>query len=275
LKTRNASADELKDGTFRKEVMELTRKSCPGIAIEPGRDLMTVKFKETEIYLGNIYLAIKDLRGAERQKALLDFVLTFTQLSDDETKPGFDEAKANLRIQIAPTDFVKQIPDILHRPLSEAVVQAVVHDQGSVYRYVTLDDLKTWEISEDLVFERAIANLDAASSMTAIEVLSSASGKGRYSLFFLDDGYAAARILCPLFKQRLHKALSEKLFIVIPNRDFLVVWTKDFGERTHLVKIAMQQFDEIDHPLTKELFVSQNSQLRLADSRERAANGIE
>ena len=84
----------------------------------------------------------------------------------------------------------------------------------------------------------------------------------------LSDGYCAARFLCPEFIHSLQQKLTPKVYVAIPARDFLVAWTEGFSESSLIMRQAGELYAEMDHPLTREIFVLEKDRFRLATADE-------
>jgi uncharacterized protein YtpQ (UPF0354 family) len=266
-------ANELSDGRFRDELIELILNERPQLHPVKGRDLQTIKLGNAEVYLGNIFATVKELPKPERRKALLNFVDTFIATSVKKLDLPLDQALVRLRAQIAPAAYVKQFPSMVHSPLTTEVVIASVLDQESSYRFVTDADLKSWALKEYTVRQHAVSNLDHEASKIPIQVRALGAGDGRFVLFEETDGYTAARILCPKFVSRIHHALGGKIYFAIPNRDFLAAWSENFAAKEQFATLATQDSMSQNHPLTAEILVSEGGKLRAANAIERAAHG--
>ena len=115
-------------------------------------------------------------------------------------------------------------------------------------------------------------NLERLAAGQAIEPKRKADGA--YALCGTDDGYAAARILCPSFMARLRDTLgSPTICVGIPNRDFLVAWTPDFELRRRFATQVADDAAGRDDPFNDSLFVSSESGVRLMNPQELADHG--
>jgi hypothetical protein len=250
--------------------MDLVRKHYPGKTVEPGADAMSIKLGSLQISLDNVRKTVGGMTGRARQDAILAIVDAMIK-TDVTARPstGFAAVKTRLRIQIAPVDFavIKGVR-ILGRPLSKKTIEVVVIDQDGKYEYVTENDVKTWGVPPATVFQRGIDNLDVASIKVHVDVFSGAAADDRCAIMNLQDGYCAARILCPKFMFSMYAKLAAKIFVSIPARDFLLAWTGGFSKASLLMQQSGQIYEQMDHPLTRDIFVSENGQIRLANADE-------
>jgi uncharacterized protein YtpQ (UPF0354 family) len=77
-----------------------------------------------------------------------------------------------------------------------------------------------------------------------------------------NDGFAAARLMVPAFRQRLREALGDDYYVVTPNRDFLVAWSKDFSNHDRFVAKAMHDAREYPYPISSRVFTVVDGELR-------------
>jgi uncharacterized protein YtpQ (UPF0354 family) len=179
-----------------------------------------------------------------------------TEASRSPAIPAFETIQENLRLQIAPKEYAALGAGVVTQPMSDRVVVAFAIDAPNALSYVRREHLQTWGVSVERLHERCLANLEVASTGVAIDTREGPNGAGAYAVFALDDGYTAARILCPDFGARLRQAMGPRVLAGIPNRDFLVVWTPDYGRRRAFAERISNDFQSRPHPLTDESFVT-------------------
>lgn len=277
--TNHVSADELQDGTFRAQVEVEARKLKPDLPIAHPTDPAFLRVGSVELYLDNIYREVHGLQGSERQHAIADILANLFRANDERKKQSstltFEQAKPRLRLQIAPSDYVDNIAvklkkKLVHRPLSPYIIVAYAIDAPDSLSYVTEDQLEMWKIDVDTLHALARANLDAAAADTLIAPKTSSSGPGNYVTVSSPDGYAAAHALSPAFMARLHAALGSNIVVAVPNRDFLVAWSRDFTNRAEFARLVARDYGQRPHPLSPELFVATEAGLRSATAAENA-----
>jgi uncharacterized protein YtpQ (UPF0354 family) len=133
----------------------------------------------------------------------------------------------------------------------------------TLFPYTTL-----FRSERETIEKAAIGNLDLALKRAPIEIEEVKSGLGRHMIVVDNDGYGAARILCPEYMARLHTKLGPHLFIGIPARDVLVVWTPGHASRKKLVDLVDDLHRTRSHPLTRTIFVIDGGRLRPAGAAE-------
>lgn len=139
--------------------------------------------------------------------------------------PDWERAKPRLRLQLANL----QIPEFnqtITFPFSNEVCSAVVIDAPHGYAYVHKQYAESWgQTTVDLI-EIARENLGEAVKNTNLMQVPAPGGSGLI-IVQETDGYAAARILLPEFREFLIEKLAPRagfVWVGVPNRDFLIAW---------------------------------------------------
>lgn len=151
---------------------------------------------------------------------------------------------------------------MVYRPFSDEVRLAYVVDEGDRDRYVLAPLLEGWGASADAVHENAIANLEAMSEHIGLRRKAPQSGRGAFVTVHEKDAYDAVRIVLPRFRARLREALGPDPRVGIPNRDFLVAWSKDFDAEAGFIARVEEDTRVQPYPLTKQIFVIGQEGLR-------------
>jgi uncharacterized protein YtpQ (UPF0354 family) len=245
---------ELYDFTLR--VQEILETHFPDMAFEFDPDQGVIVSQGLRFSLGNM-LAEYRAAGLEQTEFSRRIVLHFTQafaLVKDQALvfPSWEVAKPRLRLQLANLE----IPDFVHAitfPFSKTVGSAVVIDAPNGYAYVQKRNAEMWEQTAVDLIEIARENLQAASNRTQMLQVPTEDGAA-LMVTHESDGYAAARVLLPSFRQMLIQSLapdSDFVWVGVPNRDFLIAWPDHLDGTT---KSAIQQQIALDaknqhHPL--------------------------
>ena len=256
------------EDAFRDEVLALLQRAHPDWRVKAAAEPETIEVGSARVWLENLRRRVGDSAGPDREREILSFVEKgMTPAAPSE---AFAALKPQLRVQIAPAEFLKQAPSagLLHRDFLDSLVVAYVLDEPDRYSYVMTDKLAAWGVGEETVRAAAIENLDAALAATPIEPKPGGSGGGRFFAISDNSGYGAARILCPRFMARLHVALGASFRLAIPNRDFLVAWTPDFDHRHEFARQVAKDHATRPHPLSASVFVADDTGLRLATEAE-------
>lgn len=216
---------------FQSFVLEYLHQ--PGVLPEAarGEDAREIVAGDTRLGLDNVQLKCR-LAGGTRAACLpvLDehFVGILERLKVAEAEEALPVAEllSRLRLQFATEDYLQSVPEgTLWTRWAPGVLKAVVLDGPDSYSYLSRDQSRKWQMSEDEVWARAEREFERTSVDTLFE--DAASAGERIVFVFPDDGYAAARILLPAFRARAAEALGEPFFAALPHRDALVLWAND------------------------------------------------
>ncbi len=154
----------------------------------------------------------------------------------------------------------QQLPVLLYRPFLGELMITYVIDEGETVAYVTRDHLTSWALAEELLHQRAIANLRQRTTPPRI------SGTGRRSLLIWasQDGYDATRLLLPDLLQPFARQLGGTVVFGVPTRDLLIGFGDD--DNDIFERLAAQITEDATsgpYPLTDQLFTMQNGRIQL------------
>lgn len=266
---RPARADALSSGAFRQEVAAILQQRRPDLALTLPDDPAVIQAGSVTVYLGNLYLQVRDLTGARRREEIARFLDEGIRAGQPEPQ-GWAEARERLRAQIVPIEYRTAGPKLLSRDFSRQVVIAYAVDSPDSFQLVTEEMAAHWGVDAGTIHAAAIEGLDGISADIEIAAKAAAKGSGRFATVATQDGYDAARILAPRFLKRLRAALGDTVVIGIPNRDFLVAWTPDFAARADFVAQIRKDMTAQPHSRTDELFVATAAGVRPATEAETA-----
>lgn len=254
-----AWADDLADGSFRREVIALLGQRHPEWTIVPADDPALLSIGNRSVSLANLYLHVRALPAERRDAEIISFAENAVRAGTTQGSAediSYSIAEARLRPQIVPDEYKDTAPDLVCRPFFSGLSIASVLDDGASYQVLRQSTLAGWQMAQETVEARAIANLEAASAALKLKPAPSAK-RGAYVIVDTSDGYDAVRLLLPQFMARLREALGvPRAFVGIPNRDFLVAWTPDFAARQGFAAKIRQDAVSKPHPLTDMLFAS-------------------
>ncbi|URK86812.1 DUF1444 family protein [Rhizobium sp. RCAM05350] len=270
-----ARAANLQDERFKREVIAILGHRHPGCSVLPIVDPMMVVLGDMKISLDNIFLTVRDMEGDERENAIVDFfenAVSNNPHNASSTSIPYSTAKTRLLLQIVPEEFVQTAPDLLLRPFFSGLSIAYVLDRDGSYELMQKPVLGAWGVGQEVIEAQAMANLETHSQSQELEPRR--GEEGAFVTVATEDSYSAAQLLLPGFMARLRNALkTPRVFVGIPNRDFLVAWTPDFsGRRAFAEKIRQDAANE-PYPLTEDLFVSTETGVSLMSVGEMRDHG--
>jgi len=242
---------------FRDQVLAILASDFPERHFVATDDPRVIALGDARLGLDNLYTKYELAGGgsaALRDVVREHFETTLASLDAALAKPlAWEEAKPRLRPQLMPIEYLNRL-SLAHRPFARAVAEGFVIDRDKSYQYVRLDDLARWHVTLDALNEIALANLDLASK--GLQVEDGGKGRDRFLVVETGDGYDAARILSPSFRESAARSLGTPFFAALPNRDHLFLWSSrsspDF--QAHTRNVVRQDFTERPYPLSASVF---------------------
>ncbi|MDP3858245.1 MAG: hypothetical protein Q8Q73_10860 [Stagnimonas sp.] len=229
-------ACEITSLQLQAEALALLKKEYPTRPFTRGPNLDVVLMGEVEFGLQNlrsrICLAEPPLTAAAREDAIREhFTAMMALVKEREPKlpHSWKEAESIVSLQFMSVDYLRPFKGarvLVTRPFVEDVLLAVVLVQKNGYGYVREEDRVRWKVDEKVLFETALKNLDLRNTDAKLQ---GGGGPDRFLALEEKDGYDAVRLLVPWVRQEAAKYLGEPFFAVIPNRDFLVMWSTKNG----------------------------------------------
>jgi hypothetical protein len=207
-----------------------------------------VKEMQTE-HLGEPEVA---RRLSQTAKTLCDAL----HASGDEPKT-WSAARPLLRPLLVPTAYAEN-NHFVSRPFLHGVVVVCALDFPEHTIYVLRDRLAAWSVDETEVFAAAVGNLTRAVGSTPTIDASAPSDPSRPGKFVaIDDmdGYAAARILVAPVRERIARALGDPFYVAVPNRGFLVAWSKDYAYAQSFAAKVHEDFASRPYPISPDVFL--------------------
>jgi hypothetical protein len=116
-------------------------------------------------------------------------------------------------------------------PFDAGILVGLVIDHEKNYQYVRQQDLAQWQQKKEALLPIAVENLDRLSQSIPMEI--STSPTARYIGIETKDGFDAARILIPGLRAFIGSRLGLPFLFGIPNRDFLICWSRDSSAEFH------------------------------------------
>lgn len=216
---------------IQNEALSILKKDYPNRSFSKGTSVDVILMDEVEFGLQNLLskLCLSSLSASERKDEIrrhFAAMMKMTEQSEPSRPLTWHEAKEVVALQLMKEDYVRPFKGkhvLVTRPFIPNVLLAVVIDQKDGYGYVREEDRERWQVSEAMLFERAIQNLD---QLTANAKLQGANGPDKFLGIEEKDGYDAVRLLVPWVRQEAAKVLGDPFFAAVSNRDFLIMWSK-------------------------------------------------
>jgi uncharacterized protein YtpQ (UPF0354 family) len=265
LRRASRSAFAATRDRLRLQATEVARKLCPGVTVtfaaDPGSlDLMEGKTKGTwsmdnlakEVETEHLDEPEVERRLSQTAKTLCDAL----HASGDEPKT-WSTARPLLRPLLVPTAYAEN-HHLVSRPFLRGVVVVCALDFPEHTLYVLPDRLAAWSVDETEVFAAAVDNLTrAVGSAPAIDASAPTdpSQPGKFVAIDDTDGYAAARILVTPIREQIARALGDPFYVAVPNRGFLVAWSRDYAYAKPFTAKVREDFTSRPYPISPDVFL--------------------
>lgn len=277
LSPRFAVAAALTSEQFRDEVIEILRRVRPEWRVEAlPHDPTTLLIDNERLYLTNLFSRFGELGPSEREAGILRFVDAMMGGLREGRAPTFAAARSRLRARLVSAELVAQSGEgklmLVTRPFSPKARIAYVVDSSLTMAYVSKNALEKWSVDEEAVHAAAIENLDAISRDVTIAPHAAHPGSGLVVFIQDKDGYAAARLLAPIFMARMGEELGPEHYVGAPVRDLLIAWSVDFSDKPAIAALVAKCAAGA-YAVTDELFVWSADGVRPMNAAELAEHG--
>ncbi len=241
---------------FQTKVLTLLGELHPDKSFEGSDDPQTILFDKQTLGLTNIRSNF--LLGSQTEGDLRDIVSEHFQnvlaglILTERDELNWERSKGLLKPQMMPKDFLEKIP-LISRPFGLEIVIGFVIDSEKAYSYVSRADVDRWGVDEQEIQDAALDNLNAASKGMELQVF---PGTNSFAVVNSMDGFDAARITLPEFREVFGENIGSPFYFGVPNRDFLICWSKggDAAFQRQMQSQISQDFDERPYPLSRSVF---------------------
>lgn len=242
---------------FQDFALEIVQKEFTDQKFRKGDDAETL-FSETQQFgLTNLYRKY-ELDEASIRNEIIDSFRQFLTSKQADSTFTWGQAKAKLRPRIVQKEYLNIQPKLAYIPLTSSLIVTYVLDLGTMNRYVTTDDTAGWKKKQKEIHEVSLQNLESISKGLAIQAM-----ENGILVIATDDSYDAARVLLPRLQTKMRERLGVDFRIGLPNRDFLICWSKKLdGENVRKLKNQIaDDFARMPYPLTEKTLVLNGSGL--------------
>jgi uncharacterized protein YtpQ (UPF0354 family) len=154
------------------------------------------------------------------------------------------------------------IPMLAYRPLLADLMITYVIDEEQSVAYINEDHLARWNVTEPVLYGRAIYNLRAKPWTPKPGLMG--SGASALLIFNGRDGYDATRLLMPELFADFEAQIPGKLVLGVPNRDFLIAFSDADPRIFSQIRMQIETDAQTQtQPLSPQLWTYRNGQLAL------------
>ena len=186
-------------------------------------------------------------------------MVKLVQQHTENDSPAWATIEPRLRPQFMPAEYVARAP-IVSLPVGPSpgdagVLIGIVLDSEAGYSYVRQEDGALWGRTAVELFDAAVENLRDASRELPMAMFPEPN---LAIVIETKDGYDAARLLVPDLREFVANKLGEPFLAGIPNRDFLIMWSREASEefQTFCRQKIAEDFRQQDHPLTPRILLA-------------------
>ena len=243
---------------FQARCLKALVEIYPDRKFKANDDLLTLSEGGHTLGLSNVLAHF--LLGSQTEADLRDLlrehfgrILTALPQADREDV-SWEQAKQKLMPQLMPEKFISLSKlKLINFEFGDGVKIGFVIDTEESYSYVSEKDAERWTIDPNELREAAMENLAERTngiSMMAIP------GPNAFIVVNTMDGFDAARILLPQIQEYFTEMIGGPFFIGVPNRDFLICWSKAGDEKfqSDMRGQISRDFDQQPYPLSGRAF---------------------
>lgn len=241
---------------FQNRIIVILKQNFPNFEIERSDNPLILTWNENQLSLFNLYndfllTSQTNFELEELAKEHFGKILSCELLLDEEIE-SFEQIKFEVLPQIMPIEYIEEFK-ALHIPLGDEVVIGFVIDGEKAYRYITEDDFENWNVDLSKLKQNAIHNLSEISYDLEMTFVPLPNG-----MIVVDtmDSFDAVRILVPHLQEFFAEKLGSPFCFGIPNRDFLICWSKtsDAKFQSTIKNQIANDFEERPYSLSKYSF---------------------
>jgi len=241
-----------RESRFQTRVLEVLKRSYPELRQGPGPIARTVLIENGEFDLQALFARCRD-NETETESIVQQH---FSHVAAMIVRPPYSMTWAEVKEVVRPQLLPKEHAEKLHvhtYPIAGEIVAGIVVDYKTAPWFVREEHLKQWKIQASELYGASIQNL--ADTRVKMEVTIT-EGTDRFIGLEAGDGYDAARILVPKIRKFAAAKLEEPYFAGIPNRDFLILWSRNCSKRfrEYAIKKVETDFSIQSYPLSTMLF---------------------
>lgn len=242
---------KLDEKGFQEWIIPILRRHFSKADIQKDNDPKVVRINGDKYGLTNIYRIYLESE-ALAESTIIDHFNRARLARDKQDVNTWKAAKNLIRPQIIPQDYAEEYKFFGIRNIGKDLVVAYVLDMHQGYQYVSREDQAKFSITESEMFETAVTNLETASKGMEIKKIGE-----DIVILNLHDSYDATRILLPRLRGKIAKLIGKQFYFAIPNRDFLICWSKTSSKEVvnRLLQQVKKDFETQPYPISPKIFI--------------------
>jgi hypothetical protein len=246
-------ADLLSPESFPRALWELLRdRRMPGDPQWDFSDEGHLVAEDATVRLPDLYRAYLLRRDLEAVAAAVDG-RPRRKVEAEFAGRRFEDVAARLRVVLRRADAVEALR-IVRVVLPGGIVACPVLDSEDTITYIPETEPDRWGVDARALVSRGAASLDRGDGGALVELRDSETDALRGFRIAGGDGYDTGRLLCPLLRARLERALGPSLLVAMPAAGMVLVLRDDDQGRRELHEAATLYFRQRPRPLSDALW---------------------
>jgi hypothetical protein len=231
-----------KESAFQKQVLSTIQSEI----VKASPDPLHVTVAGTDLDLSPLYktCSANQVQAADFIRQYFSFPLAFAF----HEERSWNQIESFVRPQLVPATLARPF-NLLLFPFADPIATCVVIQEADRQMFIRSSDLQKWNVVPEELLNRSVLNLDSEKVETEVTIT---DGTDRFIGLESHDGFDAARILLPRVRDLAAGKLGIPYFAGFPNRDFLILWSKECSARFQDYAIEKIQTDYSiqSYPLT-------------------------
>ena len=258
--------------SFTDHVLAIATNNFPDRNFSLGKQPMQIVCGPIGINLDNLYRVVAAKQPADADAEILKFLSNAMSAATEQLgkkTASWEEIQPKLRPQLIPVEYLKLGKSFLYEscPFSKDLLLGYVVDSPDTISFVRPDDVKAWSVDLGTLNKLAFTNLENASRQLPDRIQDHGpGGKGRWLAISLADGYDATRILLPQLRKRIEDQLGSPFYAAIPNRDFLICWSKDYWKADQFAAEVKQDYQTKNHQMSPDVYMVKGREIRSVEN---------
>lgn len=215
-----------KESQFQKRALEILKRSHPNESFRQGSSALKVMLGAVELDLQRLYSNCRN-NETQTEELVLQYFSHAIALSRRPASINWETARPLLRPQLVPLEFQDRLP-VWTYPFSEKIGIGIVLKESDGAPFVRAEQLAEWGIPAEGMYKQSVENLSGDKAEKEVTIT---DGSDRFIGMETHDGFDAVRILLPSLRQLAAEKLGERYYAGIPNRNFLILWSRECSPR--------------------------------------------
>jgi len=169
-----------------------------------------------------------------------------------EIPSNWADARDAIYISLFPND--QDLKECIHQRITDEFCKGYIHREEEKETWISNDDLKKWNISEDELEKQAHKNADNLLASTAI-TFDTIEGRKLGLIEVEQTSLKGALLFAPAMKEKVKIDLGFPFYAVIPVRDFCYLFSeKDFDFFAERIgEVVVDEYKKSGYPITTEI----------------------